>query len=88
MVQLPATGIPMHTQSLMWDGARPHTANEVLDFLQETFSDRVHLTLFHSATSMDTPGHTTVRPLIPTTLPVGLLEKEPVQEEICHINGM
>ena len=36
-----ATGLPIHTQWFMQDGARPHTANVVLDFLYETFNLRV-----------------------------------------------
>jgi hypothetical protein len=39
--QLLATGPPMQTQRFMQDGARPHTANLVLDFLHETFNLRV-----------------------------------------------
>ncbi|KDR14426.1 hypothetical protein L798_11743 [Zootermopsis nevadensis] len=34
-------GLPMQTQWFMQDGARPHTANMVLDFLHETFDLRV-----------------------------------------------
>lgn len=33
--QLMAKSLPMHTQWFMQDGARPHTANVVLDFLHE-----------------------------------------------------
>jgi len=36
-----ATGLPIHTQWFMQDGARPYTANVVLDFLYETFNLRV-----------------------------------------------
>jgi len=36
--QLLATGLPIHTQWFMQDGARPHTAILVLDFLYETFN--------------------------------------------------
>ena len=36
-----ATGLPIHTQWFMQDGASPHTANVVLDFLYETFNLRV-----------------------------------------------
>jgi hypothetical protein len=32
-----ATGLPLQTQLLMEDGARPHTANAVSDFLHDTF---------------------------------------------------
>ena len=33
-----ATGLPIYTQWCMQDGAHPHTANVVLDFLYETFN--------------------------------------------------
>jgi hypothetical protein len=36
-----ATRLPLHTQWFMQDGARPHTANVVLDFLHDTFDSRV-----------------------------------------------
>jgi hypothetical protein len=32
-----ATGLPLQTQWFMQDGARPHTANVILDFLHDTF---------------------------------------------------
>jgi hypothetical protein len=32
-----ATGLPIQNQWFMQDGARPHTANVVLDFLHDTF---------------------------------------------------
>jgi hypothetical protein len=41
MLQLTATGLPTNTQWFMQDGARPHTANVVLDFLYVTFGPRV-----------------------------------------------
>lgn len=39
--QLLATALPFNTQWFMQDGARPHTANIVLDFLHEIFGTRV-----------------------------------------------
>ena len=39
--QLLARGLPMNTQWFMQDGARPHTANLVLDLLHENFENRV-----------------------------------------------
>jgi hypothetical protein len=39
--QLLATGLPMQTQRFMQHGARPHTANVVLDCLHGTFDSRV-----------------------------------------------
>lgn len=39
--QLYTTRLPMETQWFMQDGARPHTANVVLDFLHEHFGHRV-----------------------------------------------
>jgi hypothetical protein len=36
-----ATGLPLQTQWFMHDGARPHTANVVLDFMHYTFDSRV-----------------------------------------------
>jgi hypothetical protein len=36
-----ATGLPLQTQWFMQDGARPHTVNVVLDFLQDAFDSRV-----------------------------------------------
>lgn len=39
--QLLATALPINTQWFMQDGARPHTANIVLDFLHEIFNMRV-----------------------------------------------
>jgi hypothetical protein len=41
ILHLLATGFPIHTQWFLQDGARPHTANVVLDFLYETFNFRV-----------------------------------------------
>jgi hypothetical protein len=41
MPQLIATELPINTQWFMQDGARPHTANVVLDFLYESFGLRV-----------------------------------------------
>jgi hypothetical protein len=32
-----ATGLPLQAQRFLQDGARPHIANVVLDFLHETF---------------------------------------------------
>ncbi|PSN56450.1 hypothetical protein C0J52_08367, partial [Blattella germanica] len=39
--QLLATALPINTQWFKQDGARPHTANNVLDFLHEIFGTRV-----------------------------------------------
>jgi hypothetical protein len=36
-----ATSLPLHTQWLMQDGARPHTVNVVLDFLHDTYDSHV-----------------------------------------------
>jgi hypothetical protein len=36
-----AAGLPLQTQWSMQDGARPHTANVVLDYLHDTFDLRV-----------------------------------------------
>ena len=36
-----ATILPWNTQWFMQDGATPHTVNAVLDFLHETFANRV-----------------------------------------------
>jgi hypothetical protein len=36
-----ATALPLQTQWFMHDGARPHTANVVLDFLHDNFDSRV-----------------------------------------------
>jgi hypothetical protein len=36
-----ATGLPLQTHWFLQDGARPHTANVVLDYLHDTFDSRV-----------------------------------------------
>jgi hypothetical protein len=41
-----ATDLPLQTQWFMQDGARPHTANVVLNFLHETFDSYVNSNRF------------------------------------------
>jgi hypothetical protein len=41
VLNLLATGLPLHTQWFMQDGGRPHTANIVLDFLRDTLDSHV-----------------------------------------------
>jgi hypothetical protein len=41
VLRLLATGLPLQTQWCMLAGARPHTANVVLDFLHDNFASRV-----------------------------------------------
>jgi hypothetical protein len=45
-----ATGLLLNTWLFMQDGATPHTANTVLDFLHDTFSPIVISSLHHACT--------------------------------------
>jgi hypothetical protein len=58
MPQPLATVTQMHTQWFSQDAAWSHIV-VVLDFLHETFGERMCFTVFHSATSVATSAHLT-----------------------------
>jgi hypothetical protein len=64
MTQLFATGIPMRTQWFMQDVERPLTAKVVLDFPHQTSVEAVTF-VWHSTTTVDTPGHLSATILFP-----------------------
>jgi hypothetical protein len=92
MLQLFVTKISMLTQWFMLDGAKPHTARVVLDFLHETSGDMLMSRHF--------PWHNKCRHIWPPhslyiyiyiyksfqLFPAGLLEEEAVYEEIHYIS--
>jgi hypothetical protein len=51
-----ATGLPLQTQWFMQDGAKPHAADVVLDFLHDTFDSRVTQTDLLIVSHMDITG--------------------------------